>query len=107
MQRGGSTERTSSQRGTQAMKVYIYGAALWCEPCAIDVISRLQDTTEDNGDSDTYPQGPHANGGGEADCPQHCDGCHIFLQNPLTADGQQYVRDAVAEHATHGRGNAD
>ena len=44
-------------------------------------------------DSDQYPKGPYCNGGGESDCPNHCDGCKVFLENPLTQDGENYVRE--------------
>jgi hypothetical protein len=80
------------------MNVYVYIAGLWCEDCALDVISRLNDTTEDNGDSDTFPQGPYSNGGGESDSPAHCDACFKFLENPLTSDGIEYVRETIAKH---------
>ena len=38
-----------------------------------------------------------ANGGGESDTPQHCDDCDVFLENPLTDDGNEYVRELYAE----------
>ncbi len=44
-------------------------------------------------DSGEYPCGPYADGGGESDTPSHCGGCQEFLENPLTADGYQYVRE--------------
>jgi hypothetical protein len=40
-------------------------------------------------------EGSYADGGGEADTPQHCDGCGQFLQNPLTGDGRTYVEGAI------------
>ena len=46
-------------------------------------------------DSDTFPQGPFCDGGGEADCPQHCDECGVFLENPLTPDGVRYVAETI------------
>jgi len=42
-------------------------------------------------DSNEYPKGPYEYGGGEADYPQHCDGCGLFLENSLTEDGVYYV----------------
>jgi len=54
-------------------------------------------------DSDDYPKGPYANGGGEAETPNHCDHCHVFLENPLTSDGEEYFREALAR----GKGNAE
>jgi hypothetical protein len=56
-------------------------------------------------DSDSYPQGPYSNGGGEADCPRHCDVCGIFLENPLTGEGIRYVSEKLTEHARDGSGN--
>lgn len=73
------------------MNAYIYQAALLCESCA----TTAKWTLAPDADSDRYPQGPYANGGGEADCPQHCDHCNLFLENPLTTDGMEYVRESV------------
>lgn len=64
------------------MDAYIYQAALICEGCA----SALQ-----------VNDGPYADGGGEADCPNHCDQCGVFLENPLTSDGYDYVRAALKD----------
>lgn len=100
------------------MDVYLYKAALWCGPCiikalvaerkatsgAIDmlpaealeqIITTNGFTSEGDYDSDDLPKGPYADGGGEADTPQHCDGCGRFLENPLTGDGLIYVEDAL------------
>lgn len=85
------------------MKAYVYRAALYCEDCANalqDQICRETHSSResmDNGDSDTWPQGPFADGGGEADVPQHCDSCGTFLENPLTANGDAYVRRYAAQ----------
>ena len=94
------------------MNTYIYKAALYCEPCADNVKRRIapqfgfrkinsrgvavSDGTMGSRDSDHWPQGPYPDGGGEADTPQHCDSCGLFLQNPLTAEGVEYVRELVA-----------
>jgi hypothetical protein len=82
------------------MNVYIYQAALLCEGCgeaqrehldeAFKASGAAPGTDEDN--SNRYPQGPYSDGGGEADSPQHCDQCSVFLENPLTPDGEDYVR---------------
>lgn len=93
--------------------VYVYQAALLCEGCGEAVITELEETNqEDTGDSDDWPQGPHSDGGGEADSPNHCDSgpkCVNAIQvpggvaigyplgNPLTSDGEKYVFDAVAK----------
>lgn len=98
------------------MDIYIYQGALWCEDCIDAALGDGSDGAVDSGDSDTYPQGPYGEGGGEADVPQHCDGgdtCYnaevireatlwcdrvvigAFLGNPLTAAGHYYVQEAV------------
>lgn len=46
-------------------------------------------------DSDDFPKGPYADDGGEADCPQHCDHCNVFLENELTEDGLNYVIELI------------
>ena len=66
------------------MNVYIYQAALICEDCAGYI---RQASSYKTLDSWSYPQGPIADGGSEADCPQTCEHCHTFLENPLTDDG--------------------
>lgn len=92
------------------MKAYVYQAALWCETCALVV----RENNESGGaitfddmrkDSEHYPQGPYDDGGGEADCPQHCDGCGVFLENPLTDDGLEYVREAIQDWQELSQGN--
>lgn len=68
------------------MNAYIYDADIYCEDCARK--ARSEGIRMD---------GPYPDGGGEADCPQHCGDCHEFLENPLTTDGGDYVREAVEE----------
>lgn len=75
------------------MKVYVFQAALLCNDCGVAAANGL----EYNEDSDHFPNGPWPDGGGEADCPQHCDHCGVFLENPLTPDGDTYVRKAAKE----------
>lgn len=107
------------------MKAYMYQAALHCEACALDIMDHLSPDCGicggshpanlgldcrayrimDNGrsipadeamyDSDRFPKGPYADGGGEADTPQHCDACQTFLENPLTDDGREYVKRSL------------
>ena len=91
------------------MDAYIFQAALLCSDCGQATKDRLDAAglapdnpeAEYTFDSDTYPKGPYADGGGEADSPQHCDQCGVFLENPLTPDGQEYVRQAAAENFGH------
>jgi hypothetical protein len=102
------------------MDAYVYKSALWCGPCMIktlvaerkaapgaielspaealtQIVSANGFTTESDYDSDDLHKGPYADGGGEADTPQHCDSCSQFLENPLTGDGLTYVEDAIRE----------
>ncbi|MGC1891612.1 MAG: hypothetical protein WA709_36975, partial [Stellaceae bacterium] len=104
--------------GELSIDAYIYRAALWCRPCmikalvaerkpapgAIDIspaevlqqiVSANGFTSESDYDSDDLPKGPYAEGGGEADAPQHCDGCGQFLGNPLTVDGLICVENVI------------
>lgn len=79
------------------MNVYVYKAVLLCSNCAEE---RMEYRKARNGeqpceDSNHWPQGPYPDGGGEADTPQCCDYCNIFLENPLTSAGEQYIYDAV------------
>lgn len=79
------------------MNAYIYHADMLCEHCGVHHINLLTAAKiEDNGDSDTFPQGPYSNGGGESDCPQHCNRCGTFLENPLTSEGLAYVKDRLS-----------
>ena len=64
------------------MNVYSYHGVLLCEDCV--------PTIENDEDVGWFP-----NGGGEADTPQHCHCCGVFLENPLTRDGEDYVRSAL------------
>lgn len=92
--------------------IYAYQADLICEDCAGKIIEELEKKgVEDTGDSDDFPQGPHGDGGGEADSPGHCGnglGCVNAIKvpggtkigcpfgNPLTDDGTSYVREKLA-----------
>ena len=86
------------------MEAYVYRAALLCKDCGDKLKRELaaqgkaprDPADEYSYDSDDFPKGPYANGGGEADTPQHCDLCYLFLENPLTSDGYNYVREAIA-----------
>lgn len=78
---------------------YMFRAALYCEGCTNEIKwacirespTGLAGSSED---PEYWPQGPFADGGGEADTPSHCDECGGFLENALTSDGEAYVRDA-------------
>lgn len=116
------------------MDAYIFQADVWCGPCIKKVLAENSfiapydptdpadhDPTpsealdrarevkgykkESDYDSDELPKGPFDDGGGEADTPQHCCGCQLFLENPLTQAGYRYVRELILEHADTGRGD--
>lgn len=90
------------------MDAYIFQSDIICHRCGADRCSELQrNGVADNGDSDTYPQGPYGSGGGEADTPQHCGDCGTFLDNPLTQDGSIYVKAAWRSFVEEGRGNME
>ena len=88
------------------MNVYQYQAALYCEHCGEEIRQRLtaegkapaNPDDECTYDSDDFPKGPYPDGGGEADCPQHCDGCGCFLENEATAEGANYIREKILDH---------
>lgn len=94
---------------------YIYQAALLCEACAKRRVDYLRGFYRvDTGDSDDWPQGPYADGGGEADTIQFCDSgeecLHAIavdglkvglpLDNPLTSDGAVELHRTVANLQT-------
>ena len=83
------------------MQVYIYKANIYCEDCTFDIDKDVsQRLIADTGDSNNFPQGPYANGGGESDTPQHCATCGLFLENPLTSNGYDYVKQAIHDLAS-------
>lgn len=92
------------------MQVYLYQAELFCRDCGADHRAGLPIPEganlddESTWDSDAYPKGPYADGGGEADSPQHCGDCGVHLENPLTPDGVAYVRRKLTEYAVTGQG---
>ena len=102
------------------MGVYIYAADIYCEDCGEVIRERITEEghapadpwDECSYDSDEFPKGPYPDGGGEADCPQHCgagsdclnaielsDGTKIgaWLENELTTYGVEYVQEAIQE----------
>ena len=85
------------------MNTYIYKAALWCESCTDEITEEIGLSPlapDEPGDSEHQPAGPYGDGGGEADTPQHCDGCEVFLQNPLTSDGYDYLDEIIPNTTT-------
>jgi hypothetical protein len=82
------------------MEAYIFQAALWCSACTEHVKATRERPAHVNEsdpysyDSDEWPKEAGDDGGGEADTPQHCDACGVFLRNPLTPEGCRYVAEA-------------
>lgn len=95
------------------MNVYIYQTELLCQECGEATRRHLrklapQDVGDESSyDSDHYPKGPFPNGGGEADSPQHCGICGVFLENPLTDEGVEYVVDCIKRWLDLGYGNPE
>ena len=77
------------------MDAYIYRADIYCEDCAEQTVAAIRHDLVLHTNligSDNFPQGPFPNGGGEADIPQHCGSCGVFLENPLTEIGRNYAQ---------------
>lgn len=95
------------------MDAYIYRAALYCEDDAKQItldrygMTLCSTAIAESINSEDTPQGPYADGGGKADSPQHCDACGVFLENPLTDDGREYVLDAVNRYDFDASGQPD
>lgn len=90
--------------------MYIYQAAILCDDCAESSELRCGliaegRTAED--DSDYWPYGPFDPAGQETDSPDCCAMCNVFIPTRLTADGVQYVKDALAEYMATGRGSRE
>jgi hypothetical protein len=91
----------TNRQGQATGYCYMYTAALYCEACGEAIRERLtaegkapaDPNREHTYDSDDFPKGPTETG--EADCPHHCDGCGVFLENDLTDYGQDYAYAAV------------
>lgn len=101
--------------GGETVNAYIYQAALLCEDCGRTKADELRpamlardpqfdETDERTYDSDDFPKGPVADGGGEANTTNHCDSCGVFLENPLTADGRRQLSDEIAHALDRGMG---
>lgn len=77
------------------MNVYAYQADLYCEDCAEEIRADLVLRPEfaASSDSGTYPQGPLPVRGGASGSPEHCASCGEFLHNPLTDEGEEYVKE--------------
>ena len=86
------------------MDAYIFQSDILCKDCGENIKKVLPPPSnyifddESSYDSDQWPKGPFGNGGGEADTPQHCGNCGLFLENPLTEDGEKYVIQKYLEY---------
>lgn len=118
------------------METYIYNADLLCGDCGHDVRRNIEATAmdsfrernpdaildssdpedvdialgfdpenESDYDSEQYPKGPFP--AGESDSPDHCGKCGVFLENPLTGDGYEYVIDAFISFLVYRDGDAE
>lgn len=84
---------------------YIYRADIYCDGCGREICRNVpSEDVRHWGDSNDFPQPCPA---GEADTPQHCGACGGFLQNPLTPDGYDYVREAILTYNETGHGRFD
>lgn len=72
---------------------YIFCADIYCDTCGE---SLKKDRQKPVGliDSNDYPV--QVDGTSEADSPQHCGMCHVFLENDLTPDGVNYTAELIA-----------
>lgn len=92
------------------MNAYVYQAAMLCECCGRAARKRLDAEgkrpadvdAEYTYDSDEYPKGPYPDGGGEADSPQHCDACGLFLENDITGEGEAHIYGCIIEALSTG-----
>lgn len=84
------------------MKAYIYQADIYCADCGAEI---ARDTpvpahadldNESTWDSGDYPKGPFEVG--EADHPQNCGQCGLFLENPLTDEGALWLEREVERY---------
>ena len=92
---------------------YAFNADIYCDDCAEKIKEDIRaegkepenSSDERSFDSDDWPK--WGNDDAEADCPQHCGSCGCFLENPLTPEGESYVKDAIVEHLRTGQGNRE
>lgn len=68
-----------------------HNASLYCDDCRPD--NGCKDP-EGCDDSECCPQ---PNFSSESDSPDHCSACNEFLQNALTGNGMDYVREMLSE----------
>ena len=89
---------------------YAYNADLYCEDCGLSIKNDLDNNNIgvnkidpiNMEDSNYYPQYVGDSGGGESDSPQHCGNCSMFLENSLTSDGENYLKEMIEEGSHNG-----
>ena len=76
---------------------WTHNGAIYCDGC-VPAKGCSDDRCDD---SECCPQ-PVFSTGDEADTPQHCAACNAFLQNALTGDGVEWLRESLSsEHGTN------
>ena len=79
------------------MKIYMFDGDVYCKPCGEAIAATLPDPDaweREHPDSNSYPIA-YDSSEGEADSPEHCGKCSLFLERNLTEDGVRYVQDYV------------
>ena len=79
------------------MKIYMFDGDVYCKPCGEAIAATLPDPDaweREHPDSNSYPVA-YDSSEGEADSPEHCGKCGLFLERNLTEDGVRYVQDYV------------
>ena len=79
------------------MKIYMFDGDVYCKPCGEAIAATLPDPDaweREHPDSNSYPVA-YDSSEGEADSPEHCGKCSLFLERNLTEDGVRYVQDYV------------
>lgn len=87
------------------MDAYIYRSDILCKYCGEGVREKINaigkgppfPNDESTYDSDEYPKGPYADGGGEADAPQYCAKCKEPLDNPVIPDSKGNTMEVTTE----------
>lgn len=82
---------------------YIYQADVYCDECGDGICNQLlandpdapaHPEDESSFDSGDFPKSANVESE-ESDHPEHCAQCGVFLRNPLTQAGYEYVEDAL------------
>lgn len=91
---------------TLRIAAYVYGAAIHCGDCIGETVTRQCEAAGIDREEYLGKYGapcPVYAIDAEADTPQHCDTCGVFLDGyGLTNDGVDYVEDCFTEDSGHG-----